>query len=114
MWRCPCAGHKPAESAADLDEHARETIADIERLTKASGLRTCPNAYTRLPWVVSVARLHAHREKHMLAMVKPRLSAVEVEALNVIDGALSDRTSHEIEQSRKRTQVVTVPGQGND
>lgn len=104
IWRCPGAGYSPADAAAELDENAQATIEDIERLTHATGLRTCPNAYLRLPWVVAIERLHRHREKHMLSMVRQRLANVEVEAFAVIDDALAEREAYEI-----KTRLASLP-----
>ena len=90
----------------DLSENAQQTLADIERLTKTRGLRTCPNSYRRIEWAIRLVQLHTHREKHMLSMVRTRISAAELDAIAVVDRSLSERESYELAEAEKARQAA--------
>lgn len=100
-WRCPNAGHVPVDDVRHLSVIAQETIADVERLTKTSGCKTCPNAYLRIPWVLRIWRIRQYREKQMLPMVRPRITAIELACIDAIDAGHAAREEYEWKQSMK-------------
>lgn len=101
-WRCPSAGHTPAERVDQLSALAQETILDVERLTKTRGCRTCPNAYMRISWVLRIYKLRSQRDKQLLPLVRPRLTAIELACMDAIDVGIAAREEYEWKQATKK------------
>ena len=101
-WGCPAMGYTPPR---ELSDACRDSLTAIENVCGASGMETCPNFYTRLPWVSRALALYRGRKLGIARALEPSPSATMCEAMLVLDGAVAARRDHEwkkAEDERKR------------
>lgn len=75
------------------------------RLTGCSGFRTCPVAYTRLPWVGHAARAYRDREKGCLWLHGGEgaggPAAALMEAVYAVESGVLAAEAHAVEKQRR-------------
>lgn len=107
-WQCPCAGHNNHQELLPEDEACVEALQNVERLTGATGFKTCPNACLRegsptYPAVQRVARARLYRDKGQLQLLEGKLVQQDlVEAMELVDRAVDARSKRELEDIRKK------------
>lgn len=108
QWQCPCAGFQPPSSPDGLDSVCQEALGCVQRLTGATGFKTCPIACLR-PNAASgeainrISRAKVYRDKGQLQLVEGELvPQVVIDALDAVDRSIEARTRLEMEQNRKK------------
>lgn len=96
-WRCPGEGRREPEE----DEAVAARLRPVERLTGASGMRTCPQWYASRPWAHRAAQARRWREHGELAAVDVPTSAL-VAAVETIDASVSARQQDDDERRERR------------
>ena len=104
-WRCPGDGSCDEPTEPVTDPMRRQILGDTEKLTGASGLRTCPMWYASLPWVHRAVRANAWREKGQLELVEPDPSYRLIQAVDLVSSAQGRQFREDMkrrENARKR------------
>lgn len=93
QWRCP------GSSTAEPDEPPEDpeivgTLAAVERLTRAQGMRTCPLWYASQPCAHRAAHARKWREHGGLGVID-YCDAALIAAVDEIDSAYNERLDDE-------------------
>lgn len=98
QWGCRGVQYpEPKEATPE----AKRPIENVERLTGAEGLKTCPNWYASQPDAHYAARARRWREHGHLDAVAPLTSAL-VFAIEEIDASVSARERDDDERREKK------------
>jgi len=103
QWRCPfvCGGGEPAQAS---DEVA-PVLAEVERVTGATGLRTCPNWYASQKGCQTVAQARLWAERGLLKERYGRPSLALYEAIEALDAARSARDRDDDERREREREA---------
>lgn len=103
MWRCP--GNRSCDPPREeLDAKCAQDLVAVQRLTGVSGLRTCPNWYASLPWVVRANRVRLWRNHGALSAITQSISHEMLTAIDAIDQGVAERTVFEADQRREEAE----------
>lgn len=70
-------------------------------MTGVDSCETCPGYYLRLPAVLRACEARRWAERGQLTVVEPHPSNALIEAINVLDDAVCDRTRREYERTER-------------
>lgn len=126
-WRCSTARdeygeplYAPHESVEAMDAECRGIVEEVAAVTGCEPCADCPLAQTRgehNAWISTVTRAYRDNEKGALASRHPHPTAVLMDALDALTGAVDARTRAETEEhirSLKNNAPATPPHRGKE
>jgi hypothetical protein len=104
-WGCPFKTGRDIPERDSLSPKHQEVLTAVQRLTGAK-CSTCPNFYTRLPWVRDGVAARRWRDKGSLRdRVGPYPSLALVRAIDVIDASDAARQHDDYERSKREREA---------
>lgn len=115
VWNCPRRSGAPDKCQPVTDPAALAALENVETLTGAGELTTCPVYYPRLEWLGDVVKLRRWWKSGQLGMRMSHPPAVIVDAIDCIEDSVSMRESWEFDRAKedRERSAPRPPGHGH-